>query len=1850
MAVSSIKDFWIHPNALTITLNYFGDPQLIQTSMLAGAVIMAYRKDVISYDAAHNFREWKLQAFPTQLNDTCAYYVHAELSRSGDTAMIIYSPYKRDIQGRSFIDGAWDSTTSSSSWFIYLGTISASVDNDGATVERAWTDGFYTGTLDTDQQRMEEASGEWKTMFNYNYVIGQIEPLKPFSKIKVMGEAIFQSIAQFVNGLVIGKRTITDVAVSSDSGNESKVSDATLSTTGYVDNEIEALDDHFLIKDGDGHQEVGGDVSFGGGVSVAGEHSVGGSQFIGGGQSVEGEQEVKGLQTLHGGFITNNFSDVGGQITGAQLTQAGVFSVAGLKAMSFEVFELIYNKIRAVDGKLSLSSTGVIEHCEIVLLGSGLTITPEDFYAESSNYTVDDIDYLWLTFKEDDFNQGLLQFTHNDILYGYVNQIGESGQYARGGQSCMYVLSTNEEIADANAEKNGQRKMTIKVKLFADNITDENGNLIYDNQNQVVGNMSPTIGMSLAHRGNINGNYSERMTSFFIDSQSGNIVMLQNVMTPTIDKGHYGVVIGKLPTDLYLTFVKEFAQLRESDPVLYAKYAFLEHVIRIDHLGKAIPQERNTGEWNKDLAMLGGYESSSEYYDTVTYGGELWKCVVNGTKDIPSQGGGWLLLVAKGTDGKDGQDGKNGLSIPDNIIKNASFNILKTSGNQIGLPESFGYYNTTATFIKYALISKSSSGIGVNALSIITDGSYSSTDPIIWSGLNQPIDSLSPSTWYTLSYYIKAKDTNTIDNGYIALSQNLLRDTALEHYFDGVKNATIYPKLTSEWVRHYYTFKTPANPVSGGSIRLAVRGTIAASYIIAKIQLEVATNQESPKDALPSVWISNINDLTAPLKSTVFKRDTSKPSTPTGGSYSNPVPEGWSDGIPSGTGAVYSSSNTFYAGGESHGWSSPTLMADSADFDVQYSLKESPNNDPNSSDWTNEASSEAIWMATRNKKVGGSWSNWTITKIKGEDGISPYTISLDNDMDSVPLDSKGYPTSTASLVTKVELYKGTSPLTLTDVSSPDIHGFSKNVSKSATSATITYTPKSTETILSHNNATIHVTANDNGVTVVRDIVFTINGVKAGAEGEAAIIYKLRPSTNQIIRDKNDVLSEDEITFFVDKVEGSSVSDASDNSSLYLKINTDGAVSSKKGSLVKNVKVDTGTIKSYVKAELYDSNDTLLDSETIAVVKDGADGNDALTPEYNLIQNSGFNEFGEADENGNKPLLYWNTSLISRCSFKENAFNGSNAIVFTGSLYQDVPSLASGKDYVLSFWYNSPYEPQVIFTAESLSTGSVVSLDTGVNYSIQYSNNICTVTLPVASLYTKVTLKIKAVKYGDKFDIQWKSYNTSTGSTLRLSQPKLEMGSVATQYTKTISELSGIAGEAGPMAYPAGTWNNETQYKRTSKTVPFVYYEADKNYYYLIKDTAEGSGQSPTNSDYWEVFEQYEAIYTKLLIANWGFLGSSEGATFYDRFIFSQVGLDDDGKVGYYGEYQKDIFKDYDIDWEGTGKPITGKPDYGLSGKFVPNMFLDFYRGVAKFNIMGESFMKVIGSTVPIVVNPNECMNYQVDLLGDFYSFDSYEDITNPLMVLPDYEDWKNKGVAEGSHINVVATSNISYSRSWRGYITNETQKHHNVYLLICADKDIISDADSAGRPELPSCTLNDGGNWFIHRGTRAKFLMLTPGQNVKARLVLEGTSCLWYIENSSEFKYDSAIMFPSNRDFKGDYINGSYNGAASNDKAALGDPKVFASDANYFAWNSMASGEASKSSLGLLVPQYAFEGIFRYRYERETGVLPSGHSMLETMGLIVTRYSDGENFCTRVLGDLDTAAWEKGAEYLGTKA
>lgn len=132
--------------------------------------------------------------------------------------------------------------------------------------------------------------------------------------------------------------------------------------------------------------------------------------------------------------------------------------------------------------------------------------------------------------------------------------------------------------------------------------------------------------------------------------------------------------------------------------------------------------------------------------------------------------------------------------------------------------------------------------------------------------------------------------------------------------------------------------------------------------------------------------------------SNVFKRSTTKPNKPGAneGSFSDPVPSGWSDGVPAGTDSIWTTKRIFSSDGQypqQASWEDVQLMSDTESFDVEFSPIASnpgtpttnPNNwydptaDPNA-DWAN-----MIWMATRTKS-NGVWGNWNVTKIKGEKG------------------------------------------------------------------------------------------------------------------------------------------------------------------------------------------------------------------------------------------------------------------------------------------------------------------------------------------------------------------------------------------------------------------------------------------------------------------------------------------------------------------------------------------------------------------------------------------------------------------------------------------------------------------------------------------------------------------------------------------------------------------------------------------------------------------------------------------------------------------------------------------------
>ena len=168
------------------------------------------------------------------------------------------------------------------------------------------------------------------------------------------------------------------------------------------------------------------------------------------------------------------------------------------------------------------------------------------------------------------------------------------------------------------------------------------------------------------------------------------------------------------------------------------------------------------------------------------------------------------------------------------------------------------------------------------------------------------------------------------------------------------------------------------------------------------------------------------------FKSIVFKRSESQPSTPSGGTYANPVPSGWNDGIPSGSMQLWASVCTFNGDGTSSGWSTPRAMSDSSYLDVEFAKKQTGDATPSSPTtenrhggsgtqiWfdpdldTTEDYTEMYWMAMR-EYTSGAWGSWTIMRIKGEkgdrgDGQSSFKSTIFvrmNDTPTKPGDSDG---------------------------------------------------------------------------------------------------------------------------------------------------------------------------------------------------------------------------------------------------------------------------------------------------------------------------------------------------------------------------------------------------------------------------------------------------------------------------------------------------------------------------------------------------------------------------------------------------------------------------------------------------------------------------------------------------------------------------------------------------------------------------------------------------------------------------------------------------------------------------
>ena len=234
-----------------------------------------------------------------------------------------------------------------------------------------------------------------------------------------------------------------------------------------------------------------------------------------------------------------------------------------------------------------------------------------------------------------------------------------------------------------------------------------------------------------------------------------------------------------------------------------------------------------------------------------------------------------------------------------------------------------------------------------------------------------------------------------------------------------------------------------------------------------------------------------------------------------------------------------------------------------------------------------------------------------------EDGESPYFADLDNEMDSVLCNASGYTTSEQALTTNINYVKGITslkPYTSIVCSIDGVDLSSSYVEESSPRNTFkasVNTNTGAVVITVRNNKSVDKVVVNIAVTAdgqTQNLVFTINGVRSGANGADAVILSLVPSVNEIVKKKDGTYSPTANTYITcavkKRVGNGTISDApSSEYTLKYILNETGGEQTYSSTAIK-----ASDVTKNVVFILYDKAGTpnVLDRETVGLITDGED--------------------------------------------------------------------------------------------------------------------------------------------------------------------------------------------------------------------------------------------------------------------------------------------------------------------------------------------------------------------------------------------------------------------------------------------------------------------------------------------------------------------------------------------------------------------------------------------------------------------------------------------------------------------
>jgi len=431
--------------------------------------------------------------------------------------------------------------------------------------------------------------------------------------------------------------------------------------------------------------------------------------------------------------------------------------------------------------------------------------------------------------------------------------------------------------------------------------------------------------------------------------------------------------------------------------------------------------QRPGGDTVEFPSVRGKYTSTTVYYagDIVTYDGQLWRYIyaTGAAGHTPIEGDYWELWVSKGSDGSDGSNGQD--ADPTNYVE---FRFQKTASSSVAPqvaatdPEPGGWVTAQPT-------------VGVGEYLWVISATKKSSDNSLVTNWSTP-GRITGQRGEAGTAGVDGQKGDKGDNGQtVLLSFVFKRSTTVPAaptegsfaspvptgWSDGVPAGELQlwgstriftsdgnspqqstwsaPAAMSDTADLDYEWSSVVNP--GNPTDNPTNWTDTASGEDIWMALRKKTNGVWGTWAINKIKGEDGTDAVGIFKSIVFIRTNSTPATPTGGTYASPVPSGWSDGIPSGSNQLWSSSRIFTGNGESPqqaAWSTPAQMTDNQYYDYEWSNIISDPGTPATKpgNWSNTPVTDTIWMAVRPWKNGVYTEDWTVTKIKGEDGLSHY--------------------------------------------------------------------------------------------------------------------------------------------------------------------------------------------------------------------------------------------------------------------------------------------------------------------------------------------------------------------------------------------------------------------------------------------------------------------------------------------------------------------------------------------------------------------------------------------------------------------------------------------------------------------------------------------------------------------------------------------------------------------------------------------------------------------------------------------------------------------------------------------